>query len=388
MTPVIVVSAYNRPQALARLLASLQKAAYPAKARPRLIISIDRGDDPLNRQVFETAESFRWEHGSKEIIRHDQHLGLVQHFLFCGRQTQQHEAVIYLEDDLVVSPMFFHYATQALSFYDDERIGGVSLYALWFNGYTHHPFLPLADGSDAFFLQIPYTQGQAWTRAQWKRFEGWQARGHLRPAPGDDLHDLWFSFAADEWFPTLTKYLVETGQFYAYPRVSQATGFGDAGSHFSSASLYFQTPLQYFRETYQFKPLADSVAVYDSFYEIFPNRLNRLTDALSGFEYDVDLNATKARHHLKAEYALTTRLSRASRLSFGRTMWPPEANVIEAVPGRGIGLCRKDDLRWDWLADLDTRKRNHDYFTRGRRLSRRLRLQFALLDALRRLGWR
>ena len=53
------------------------------------------------------------------------------------------------------------------------------------------------------------------------------------------------------------------------------------------------------------------------------------------------------------------------------------------MPGAEIGLCRKEDLRRDWLADLETRKRNHDYFTRHRRMGRKLRLQFALLDQAR-----
>jgi hypothetical protein len=66
-------------------------------------------------------------------------------------------------------------------------------------------------------------------------------------------------------------------------------------------------------------------------------------------------------------------------------MWPMEANVIEGVPGTEIAFCRADDVRWDWWSDLETRKRNHDFFTRRRKMSRRLRLMYAIVDLVRAL---
>ena len=64
MLPAIVVNAYNRPAALARLLNSLQQAVYPVGAQVPLIISIDRGGDP---QVRVLAENFAWPHGPKTV---------------------------------------------------------------------------------------------------------------------------------------------------------------------------------------------------------------------------------------------------------------------------------------------------------------------------------
>lgn len=384
MIPAIVVTAYNRPRALERLLGSLQEASYPEGARPPLVISIDRGDDEPNRQVRELALGLSWPHGPKEVICHDEHLGIVPHVFFCGSLTEKHGAVIFLEDDLFVSPAFYRYAAQALAFHDSDRsVAGISLYALWFNGYTHHPFIPLADESDGFFLQIPYTQGQAWTRAQWQRFSEWRARGRLRPTPADNLHELWLRFAADDHFPIFTKYLVETGQFYAYPRISLATGSGDAGAHFVSPSPYFQVPLLWRRRGFSLKRLDESVAAYDSFFEILPDRLNRLSDAFQGLDYAVDLYATKSRRNLGAEYVLTSRQCRVAGRTFGRSMWPMEANVIAGVPGEELALARADDLRWDLWSELATRKDLHDYFARHRRMSRKLRLGFALVDVVR-----
>ncbi len=390
MNPAIVISAYNRPNSLARLLASLAKADYAVKDVP-LVISIDRGhlgdrgDDNRNTEVRAVAEAFEWQSGAKRVIQHADHLGLVAHFFYCGGLTQEYGSVIFLEDDLLVSPDFFKYATQALSFYDnDARIAGISLYALWFNGYTKQPFVPLSDDADAFFIQAPYTQGQAWTHAQWTRFADWRASGNRALSRDDNIHEMFLHFDAEDWFPLLTKFIIETDRYYAYPRVSLTTGAGDTGTHFKRATSFFQVPLQRSKDCFKFKPLDDSFAVYDSFFEIRPDRLNRLTDALRDFEYDVDLYATKEPRHLSAPYVLTSRRCRSPILSFGKTMWPIEANVIEAVPGAEIVLSRKENVRRDWLAELETKKSNHEYFTRHQKLSKKTSVQYALLDLIRR----
>ncbi|CAG0940660.1 hypothetical protein ANRL1_00236 [Anaerolineae bacterium] len=384
MNPAIVISAYNRPHALERILSSISQAQYVQRDVP-LVISIDRGDDERNNQVAAIANQFEWKFGPKQVIHHSNHLGLLQHIFFCGGLTNTYDAVISLEDDLYVSPSFYVYASQALNFYhDDPRIAGVSLYALWFNGYTKQPFVPLADGTDGFFLQIPYTQGQAWSKRQWERFTAWRARGNTRPGRGDNLHEMWFHFDAQDHFPILTKYLVETNQYYVYSRVSLTTGFGDQGTHFSNASSFFQVPLERCKPSYHLNPFDQATSVYDSFFEIRSDRLNRLTGALRDYDYSVDLYATKSRRNIFTEYVLTSRRSRAPIRSFGKAMFPHEMNVIENIPGSEIVLCKTSDVRWDWLAEIETKKINHDYFTRKQPTSKKLWLQFALLKLLRR----
>ncbi len=383
MNPVIVISAFNRPHSLARLLASIAQADYPTEAP--LVISNDRGDTSENQATRAVAEKFVWQFGPKRVIDHPEHLGLVRHILYCGGLAQEYGSIIFLEDDLAVSPDYFKYASQALDFYEpDERIAGISLYALWFNGYTQYPFVPLSDAADAFFIQVPYTQGLAWSAAQWTRFADWRASETRTLSRTDNVHEMFLRFDAADWFPLMTQYVVETNRYYAYPRVSLATGVGDAGTHFDRATSFFQTPLQRAKNCFAFKSLDDSFAVYDSFMEIQPDQLDRLTGALRGYEYNVDLNATKAPRHLRAPYVLTTRRARAPILSFGNAARPIEANVIEAMPGNEIVLCRKEDVRWDWLAELETRKSNHDYFARRQQLGKRIRLQFALLDLIHR----
>jgi len=365
MNPAIVIPVYNRPDTLARLLVSLKAADYSSAKDVPLVISIDPEHDGPNRKVHNVAESFEWSHGIKEVILHEEHLGLLGNFHFCGGLTERHGSVIFLEDDSFVSPVFYHYAAQALDRYqDDACIGGISLYRYAFNGYTHYPFEPLSDENDVFFMQLPSIMGQCWTQAQWKAYAQWRETSPR--SVEETLHEVWYAFPADDHFPILTKYLVSTARFYVFPRISLTTGFGDAGTHFSKRSSYFQVPLQRGRKSFTLPELNDSNAVYDSFMEVLPIRLKRLAPALKEYDFCMDLNATKKAHHITTEHVITTRVCRAPERTFALAMHPPEANLIHNVEGTGINLCRVSDLRWDRWSDLQSRVRLHDYFSRGR----------------------
>ncbi|HVF24736.1 MAG TPA: hypothetical protein VNA23_02540 [Anaerolineales bacterium] len=384
--PPIVIPAYNRPHALARLLASLEAANYPQYFKVPLVISIDPENGIPNQDVRTVAESFRWMRGPKEIVLHPEHLGMLNNFYFCGNLTKTYGSVIYLEDDLVLSPAFYHFVVQAHQYFsDDKRIAGVSLYAYEFNGYHRYPFIPLMDGVDVYFSQIMSILGQSWTKAQWGRFTQWRkSRSRMMNEIGKPLHDVWQSFANDEYFPVQMKYLVSTDQFYVFPRVSLTTGFGDQGVHFDTSTDYFQVPIQRNKTSYVFHTLEDADALYDSFMEPSPECLRRLVPSLRDLNFDVDLNATKAPHHLTADFVLTTRTCANPVKTFGLTMMPPEANVIFNTQGTGINLCKRSDIRWDKWSEFQTRKRLHNYFSRGVRLSLRQTLAYYLFDLIQR----
>jgi hypothetical protein len=361
-------------------LTSLQQAEYPAGAQVPLVISIDRGGSEQVRQI---ATDFVWSHGSKEVICQERHLGLVQHFFACGNLTDRFEAILYLEDDLTASSVFYAYAAQALLFYQhDDRVAGLSLFGLWFNGYTQQPFVPLTDESDVFFVQVPYTQGLAFTREQWMRFAEWCHSSAATDPVQVPLHEAWSRFDREDWFPLLAKFVITTHRYFVFPRVSHTTGWGDAGTHFEQASRFFQVPLQRGKRRYDFNSLDDTVAVYDSFFEIQPDRLNRLTDQLRDYGYTVDLYAIKSKANLRAEYMLTSRRCRNPIASFGKTAWPLEMNIIERVPGAEISLCRTEDVRWDRRSRSQTWYDNTVYFTRGRAPGMKTIFKFALARLL------
>ncbi len=365
MNPAIVISAYNRPRALSRLLHTLINASYPGDGAIPLVISIDHAQ--ANSETAAVAREFSWPFGPKEVLARQEHLGLVQHFYTCGDLTQKYGSTVYLEDDLMVSPVFYFYAAQMLEFYRaDERIAGISLYALWFNGYNQQPFVPYPDASDTFFVQVPYTQGEAFTKEQWAGFRSWQACQNVEKQIHGPFHESWSHFDAEDWFPVYAHYMADTGRFFVFPRVSQSTGAGDAGTHFAQETGFFQAPLQQEKIFYQTKPLEDSLAVYDSFFEIHPNRLNRMTGILQAYDYCADLYALRSRANIHTEYVLTSRPCKRPVYSFGKTMWPLEANIVNAIPGNNISFCRTQDVLWSWWADLVAQESNRAYFAHGR----------------------
>lgn len=366
--------AYNRPHALRRLLATVETAVYPPNTP--LILSIDAGGDTAVRQI---AQTFNWIHGPKELIIHPQRLGLVRHFYACGDLTRQFGAIILLEDDLIVAPHFYTYAVNALSTYaNDPQIAGISLNALWFNGFRRLPFTPWPVEGDVFFLQVPWYQGQAYTADQWQRFTNWRETADTHIYPHDPIHEMYTQFATDEWFPLKAKYLAENNLFYVFPRYSLTTNFGDQGTHFQQVTNFFQVPLQIHPRNWHFTPRSETTAVYDSFFEQLPDRFNRLTPILAEYDYTVDLYATKTPTKITTPYVLTTRPCRQAEHQFGMTMRPLAANVIWQVPGTGISLTRREELQYGRKAEWTIEARLAAYFGRhcqmGWRRAWRLRI--------------
>lgn len=223
MNPAIVVLAYDRPDALERLLLSLDQAFFPAKMEVPLVISLDYATSPSARRTADIARAREWRFGPKTVLERTEHLGVVGHFRAAGELTREYAGAIILEDDLSVAPPFYEYASQVLETYDsDERIAGHCLYGLGFNGFSQEPFIPIEDGSDVFFLGAPHTQGICFSARQWRGFEAWSENHQVRPHP--DLHPAFLSFGPQEWFPSLATYMAETGSFFSFPRVSLSVG--------------------------------------------------------------------------------------------------------------------------------------------------------------------
>ena len=182
--PAIVVVAYNRPIALTQILWSISRAQFTGYDNIPLVISIDKSDDETVTQI---AESFIWGYGTKRIIKHESRLGLRNHILACGDLTSEYHAVIVLEDDLYVSPVFYDYAVQAMRYFgEDEAISGISLYAYDVNEHAIVRFCAIDDGNHNYFLQSASSWGQLWTRRQWDGFRHWYAENADKGVTADD----------------------------------------------------------------------------------------------------------------------------------------------------------------------------------------------------------
>ncbi len=346
MHPAIVIPAHNRPKSLRRLLNSLAAATYPS-ATVALIISVDPSG-PQQASVRAVADAFAWPNGTKQTITHSQQLGLIANIFLCARFSQQFGSVILLEDDNVVGPHFYDYAQQTLTHFNDQsEVGGISLNALWFNGYTLQPFEPLLDSFDTYFLQVSWYQGMAFTAAMWRRFEQWLAAD--TGAGFAQLPAVFGRFPPTDWFPTMMRYLVTTGRTFALPRQSHVTNFGDVGTHFTIPSGMFQTPLAYGARTLKLPSLAQSTSIHDAFFEpLAPACLSdsALPSHITSDTVCIDLNGTKTRHQLDQPHVLTIRPTRTPIKSWGLQMRPPLANVVHNVEGNTIHLAHSDQLSW------------------------------------------
>lgn len=353
--PAIVAVAYNRPASLARLLASLDRARYETKAN--LIISIDKGD---NQNVLRIAEEFTWRHGTKQVNYQERNLGLREHILKCGDLTAKYGSIILLEDDLYVSPVFYQYSRELLTHVADKpEIAGVSLYSHQLNHNAVLPFRALDDASDVYFSQWASSWGQAWDNRQWSDFRAWYAQNNQPLLPDDRMPTSIIRWPDRSWLKYFIKYCIVTAKFVVYPRESYTTNFGDVGTNAPQASQMPQSPLQLFKTNLRIGEAADSIAAYDGWFEIMPDRLKRLAPALRDYDFSVDLYATKRRGDITSQYVLTSRPCRNPVRTFALAMEPMEMNVIEDVRGMGLSLCQVAGVDWDSPRGLE---RLYEYF--------------------------
>lgn len=235
--PVIVVVAFNRPQALKGLLNSLLAAQYPIADVP-LVIAIDGGGDPA---VVAMAEAFQWPHGTKTIKKQPTQLGLKPHILACGRLTQEYGSIILLEDDLEVAEGFYPFAMDALATYGaDDLVAGISLYSYATTEIDFSDFNAPSNSLDCYLMQFPSSWGQAWTAGQWQGFETWLGT-NANPDFGK-LPPFIQRWGKHSWKKLFALYLVATEKYFVYPKASFTTNKGYAGTHFAQNLTLFDVP--------------------------------------------------------------------------------------------------------------------------------------------------
>ncbi len=332
--PAVVVVAYNRSESLLRLLNSLANSHYGPEDVD-LVISLDGG---ASTEVIDISESFEWRFGKKRIIKRAQNLGLREHILDCGRLTEEYDAVIVLEDDLMVGPYYYIYATSALSHCADETdLAGISLFSYYIKEFKHLPFMPLEDGYDNYYLQIPSSWGQVWTRKWWLGFENWLHRSEKKSVRVPTPVKSWGN--DQSWKMDFIHYLVEEQLYFFYPRVSHTTNFGEVGVHQKGKFARYQVPLQMGKRDFKFSTIDQCKAIYDVFFEWTGKGVQKKYENL-----EFDLYGEKPDYALETDYVLTTRPVAQAVETFASTMLPLEANFLYKIKGTGINLAKKKDV--------------------------------------------
>jgi len=337
--PAIVISAYNRTESLKRLFTSLSMAKYDYNDIP-LIISIDKSD---NQEVNKIAEGFEWSYGEKKVINYDNNLGLKKHFLKCGDFTYDYDSIIFLEDDLYVSPYFYNFAVDALNYYNDNNdIAGISLYNFNINETARRPFEPFNDGNDVYFAQLP-SWGPIWTKTQWEKFRDWYNDYTLNE--DEFLPDNVLKWPETSFKKYYISYLKNNNKYFVYPRSSFITNFSDKGEHYVSDTNVLQTPLIMGEREFSFVRLKDSKAIYDAHLEMLPECLKSFNENLKEYNFEVDIYGKKNLNKSNKEYALTSKKAYESIISFSRNLKPHELDIILNLNGNKIRLCKIKNLK-------------------------------------------
>lgn len=344
--PVIIVVGFSRQKALMRVLESLNEASYPKEVK--LIVSLDGGAFP---GVISTAENFKFKHGSLEVINHAENLGLRNHILWCGDQTENYGSVIIVEDDVLLDPQFYKYAIEALNYYNsDTEVAGIALYSPAFNENAGLPFNPLETNSSVYAMAVPCSWGQAWSKSQWREFKRWYGSGETEKVDNCQvIPKITKSWPESSWKKYFAAFMAEQNLYFVYPYRSYSTNCSDGGgTHIERATSRYQVSLACAHRStdkLSFESIHSSkMTRYDSYMEadseVLASKLNLPEKSLV-----VDLYGVKPQNLINdRKYCLTIRQGRNPIKQFSLSYKPIELNVRSYNDGRLIQLFESHDV--------------------------------------------
>jgi hypothetical protein len=341
--PAIVIPCFKKPKALKRLLASLTKAIYYTEVN--IVFSVDYSG---TNEIYAIADNFEWPYGKKTIIKHSKNIGLRQNILNCGELSKQYGSVIVLEDDTFVSKDFYRYAVNAKNFYlNDDNIAGISLYAYAYSEINHEKFDPLRTKWDTFFMQWTSSWGQLWTSSQWESFCNWYEKNKNKNLAIFNIPQNVIDWPESSWKKYYIAYLYDTKRFFVYPYVSFVSNCGDAGFHCNHESfLYTQVPIpqEYKISSLKFDNFSSSIAKYDSFFQIYPEYLQKENKKLRIYDFDVDISGTKKKTNIKKHYLLSPKRCKKPIFSFDHALLPLALNIANDLDGSYLFFGKTSDF--------------------------------------------
>jgi len=326
----IIVIGYNRLLPIKRLANMLNMAVYDEKID--LIFSIDRSDD---ESVINFANDFIWKYGDKIVRTFPERQGLKKHILKCGDYLYDYDAVIVLEDDVIVSKYFFMYTKASYEkYHNDMNIAGVSLYTHARNVISGESFIPAYNGFDTFFMQFAQSWGQVWFKKQWFDFVDWLKRNEGTSLAADNFPQYISDWGASSWLKYHIKYCVDNNKFFVYPYISFSSCFSDEGEHTNKKSNLLHVPLsEGWNPEYKFDKLENISSIK---YDVFFERIG--FDETIGLD-DVTIDIYGMKNKFKTRYVLSSqKLDYNCIKSYGLSLRPHENNVIYSIPGEMIFL--------------------------------------------------
>lgn len=287
----IVAVEYNRPESTERQLYNLAAADYSGDSVD-LLISIDKGE--RQDEIVHISEQFQWMHGEKNIRVFPTKQGLRPHIIQCGDISEQYAAVVVLEDDVTVSPVFYQYVKEAIRFYmNDERIAGISLHKRFVNDCCNF-FEPECNGYDTFLMQYAQSWGECWTSKMWRNFKQWYEENQdekfllethriFRQIPCSIRN-----WGNQSWLKFFMAYIVDKDLYFVYPYQALSTNHSEKGEHNSSSSNAYQVSMLSGKKNYCFASFENAVK-----YDIFMERMDYIVTGYENQKVVLDLYGTK-----------------------------------------------------------------------------------------------
>lgn len=324
----IVTVGYNRLDSLSRLLQSLSDANYPSNDVP-LVISIDASGD---EQLYDYVRNYKWAHGQKYVIIHETRLGLREHIFSCGDLTQYFKGIILLEDDLLVSPYFYQYVSETMTYYENDPLAAcVGLYTYHSNIFAALPFEAYQEEWDVFGTQTTITWGEAWSSRMWAEFREWMKQNPEIQWEALDIAQSIKNFKR-AWSKFFSAYLNVSGKFVIAPYKSYTTNYSDAGEHNSDSLPVAQVPVVRRKENLIYAPVSELVR-YDTFFAPM-DILDHLP--VPSNEVFIDLYGNRP-NFLNKRYLVSVDILPYKIIrTYGLTMRPIDANIRLDTPGVGI----------------------------------------------------
>ncbi len=301
----IIIIGFNRFKALVELVNSIIEFA----PETQIIISIDGGGG-----IYDDIENYRsnhWEGSSLNIISNSVNIGLFEHVLSVFEMVANDGNAVILEDDLIVAPKFFKYASEGLKYYDDDiKIAMLSLYSPEVNDVTGRGFSPMKAEYDEYFMQVPSSWGFALNKRMASNFLYW-LRNEF-----NHLEDYHIPLAVQSWPNSSWKklfycFLVNTGSYVVYPYLGFTTNTGQKGTHVKSSSFRYMTNLDYGTDSvtmHRGRNWMEDGILYDCYGELILNK--RFSDHIN-----VPFEKVLVRLNSKIEHPLDETITHVASLT-------------------------------------------------------------------------
>lgn len=334
MKYAIVAVGYNRPDSMQTLIESILYGRY-GDDRVDLIVSIDKGEN--QDKIINVAENVDWKYGEKKVRAFPERIGLRKHIIECGNLTSEYDAVIVLEDDLIVSPFFYEYVKKAVERYKlDNKIAGISLYRHYMHPGVYRPFEPANCGYDVYFQQYAMSWGQCWTKSMWNDFKEWyEINQDCNFKEKVIIPDYIVNWNRHSWLKYYMRYIVEKNKYFVYPYISLSTNSSDVGQHCVIQNNDYQVPLLQGNKEYNFPDYKNAIK-YDIYFErVFDESF--YIDNIDG-KILLDLYGNRSCYE-DADYVISTKNLPYKKIKEIQLKFRPiEINCINQVGGKGIGI--------------------------------------------------